>query len=287
LIKLVHSLAEIPFRGRGLSLRTLARLFPSLRQFPLSLTPATTIRVDLRDNSSIGIMVHQGIGHERGLLALLQRFLTPGDVFYDIGANLGYYTCIFAEPQYELLRIVAFEPNPGLAAQLERNTAERSNVLVIPAGLSSRPGVADFRFDPMKSGLGNFRPGAGKSTCSVKLETLDGLIEAGHIPAPDVVKMDVEGLEYRVLEGYGARDDHRPAIFMEWSDVYSSAVGVSFGDLQRLLGESWVIYRVENDGTLRSEEIATPRTTNDLLLTWRGGRYHEIAESFVRNQAAV
>ena len=243
----------------------------------------TDINLDLRDDPAIGIFLQGGLKHERGLLELLSRFLRPDDVFYDIGANHGYYSLLLSEPSYRLRQIVAFEPAPGLAEEIKRNAVNRSNVLVMAVGLSAEDGLGVLRCKKNRSSVANFRPGFTGASVEVPLLTLDGLILSGQIQPANVIKIDVEGFEYKVLQGYSLRDVHKPAIFMEWVSDFSAEIGVTFRDLQQLLGKGWIIYRIENNGTLREESIEKPGTTNDLLLVWRDTTYHELAQGLIQS----
>ena len=285
---ILNALRKRAFRGRARIIRALALWLEELQAFPVMLSPITSINLDLRDDSAIVIFLDGGLRHEQGFLKLLTQFLKPGDVFYDIGANHGYYSLLLSESSYQLSKIIAFEPNSVLAEEIEGNAVNRSNVVVMAAGLSSESGLGILSYRKSRTSIGTFRhPSFGAAAIEVPIFTIDGLIMDGEIPPANVIKLDVEGFEYKVLLGYSLRDVHRPAIFMEWVDDFSSEINVTFRDLQSLLGDSWVIYRIENNGTLRDEFIEKPGTTNDLLLVWRGSTYHELARRLVQKSEAA
>ncbi len=270
-----------PFRGRAKIIRAMASRFSELQSFPASISPTTEMRLDLRDDAAIGIFLHGCLPHENGLKAIMTSFLNQNDVFYDIGANHGYYTLIFSEKIYNLAQVVAFEPNPSLANELRLNTFSRENVYIIPVGLSDQTKLSFLYYDACRSDTANFRSGSSGNSIEVPLNTLDTLLKQGQIRPANVVKMDVEGLEYKVLQGYTLRDEHEPAIFMEWLDDFSSEVDATFQDLQQLLGCNWVIYRIENTGKLRQEGIEKAGSTNDLLLVKRDSHYHQLAQNLI------
>ncbi len=252
--------------------------FSELQAFPARLSAATELKLDLRDNPAIALFVHRCIPHERGLLKLLKAFLQTDDTFYDIGANIGYFSYLFSEQEHGLRQVVAFEPNPALAHGILNNARDRSNLHVLPIGLGAKTETAELYHDQGASDVANFRSGRSGSKTRVAVKTLDELIGQGCIPKPDVIKMDVEGYEYKVLQGYTMRDIHRPAIFAEWVEEFTTSLGSGFDDLKALLGPRWEIFRVENDGTLRNERIHAANTTNDILLVHRDSKYHPLAE---------
>jgi FkbM family methyltransferase len=126
------------------------------------------------------------------------RLVVPGDVVYDVGAHVGFYTLLAAQCVGPRGQVVAFEPelrNLGyLRRHLELNRV--TNVEVVEAAVAAA------------SGWGNFRPGlspsmgrlASAGATRVPTVALDVLVDEG-LPAPGVVKMDIEGGEAEALLG--------------------------------------------------------------------------------------
>lgn len=125
--------------------------------------------------------------------------LSPGDVFYDVGAHIGYYSLAVARRVGAEGRVYAFEPLP-LNLKLLRGhvTANRAdNVEIVAAGVSETPGTA--RFD-LGKGTGRGRLGEGGGL-EVPLVSLDDLLARGALRPPTLIKMDVEGAELQALRG--------------------------------------------------------------------------------------
>ena len=137
----------------------------------------------------------------------LKRFLKPGDVLFDVGANFGFYSLTLANYLSRQVCIHAFEPNPPTHGRLLNNIALNQLGAVITAhrlGLSDTRGTGQLHADPATTGglnsgaasLDDHRPGV-----AVPLLTLDDFCGEQHITRLDFVKLDVEGFEERVLRG--------------------------------------------------------------------------------------
>ena len=177
------------------------------------------------------------------LLLLLERWLSPGDVFVDIGAHWGIYTLGASRAVGPQGRVIAVEPNPASAdiieAQLTINGVR--NCRLHRVGLSSQPAELVLR---MPAGTDHswctFRPleQAGQGV-AVPVHRADALL--GDLPADRniLVKIDTEGYEHQVLRGFGELANlSRIAFVLEVTDEWLRAAGTSaaelFADMHRL-----------------------------------------------------
>ena len=160
--------------------------------------------------------------YERRTQRLFSRQLSPGDVVFDVGAHVGFYSLLASRLAGPQGRVVAFEPLPRNVELLERHVAcnGASNVLVVRAAVGERTGQERFddKGDPSMGAL------AAEGEL-VDLVCIDDLVEEGKVPPPRLVKIDVEGAESRVLEGAAATlAKHRPAVLLaahgwkQWSE---------------------------------------------------------------------
>lgn len=134
----------------------------------------------------------------------LMSELGDDDVFYDIGANVGYYTCAALKMGVKFVH--AFEPDPIAASvlrlNLRLNGATSASCQVAEMALGCRAGSGVFhRSHVWNSGRSGFRPVDAVASFEVPIETIDSLLAAGRAPPPTVLKVDVEGLEHEVLLG--------------------------------------------------------------------------------------
>jgi FkbM family methyltransferase len=142
---------------------------------------------------------------ERPVIADLLRTLGEDDVLYDIGANVGTYTC-FAGQRLESGRVVAFEPHPSNVRRL-RDNADRNGVEadVRSVALSNTQGTdhLDLSGDNGAAGGGTHSLTTDGNQGTIEVEVIEGdrLVDDGEVPPPSVLKIDVEGAEQLVLEG--------------------------------------------------------------------------------------
>ena len=125
--------------------------------------------------------------------------LGEGQVVYDIGANVGYYTLISSIGVGKGGRVFAFEPLPAnidyLNKHLEINHV--MNVNIFSVAVSDSEGIVRFDKGPNRF-MGRI---SSDGEIEVKMISLDSLYEHGKIQLPDLIKIDVEGAELEVLRG--------------------------------------------------------------------------------------
>jgi FkbM family methyltransferase len=146
-----------------------------------------------------------------------------GGVVWDIGANVGFYTLIASRLVGDG-RVVAFEPLPANQQAIRRNIAlnEIANVQLIAVALSDREGTAELEVhaSPTWAKLDtssdtSFKRGTDVTgRVQVALSTIDA--QLAQAPAPDLVKMDIEGAEVAALRGASKLlSEHRPTLICE------------------------------------------------------------------------
>lgn len=179
-------------------------------------------------------------------------------VFFDIGANIGYYG-LLAGTIYKA-EVHSFEPTPVYADNI-RAAAKLNDIsellTVHNYALSNSTGEATF----MQSGSGSsLEVGFNKSdrlpTITVKTESLDTAQKQQSLPLPSFMKIDVEGHEWAVLEGSKATiTEAKPVIFVELCTTLRN-IGRSYTNphyvqtIQLLTDADYVIYYLKPDRQL-------------------------------------
>jgi FkbM family methyltransferase len=139
-------------------------------------------------------------------MSFLQDILSrlPGKkVFFDIGANIGVYSLLASESRDTV--VYSFEPHPATSAILTRNieSNNRPNVKVVQVALSSSTGELTFTDNPgspVNQLASDDSPNGG--TIRIQAFRAEDFCHQSGI-SPDIVKIDVEGHEGGVLDGFG------------------------------------------------------------------------------------
>ena len=168
-----------------------------------------TIRCFRRD--AIGLSILQSGLFDLPVSEALWRLADPGELALDVGANIGHMTALFAARLGPAGRVMAFEPNPDVRAELEFNAdawrrhAGVGGIEVSPLGLSDHEGNGVLLLPPSyvwNRGTAEVveaadaRPGERHA---VRLASLDTVLPPS--AGVGVMKLDVEGHELAVLAG--------------------------------------------------------------------------------------
>jgi FkbM family methyltransferase len=153
------------------------------------------------------------LGHyESYLQRVIALEVRPGSVFYDVGANVGFYS-LLASTLVASGRVYAFEPLPAnvnyLRRHLELNGIQNAEVLEV--AICDRVGASFFYEDETRA-MGRLQT---DGQCFVRTETLDSLVGERRIRPPDYMKMDIEGAELLALRGASQTfRKSRPVLFL-------------------------------------------------------------------------
>jgi FkbM family methyltransferase len=170
-------------------------------------------------NPRTGRTYFEGAG-EPEVQNALQQCLRPGMIFYDIGANIGFFSLLAARIVGKDGRVVAFEADPEIAVRLREHVARNDcrAISVEEKAVWSEPSTVFFaRTDPAMSpdrGLGHIVATVAGDTIQVNAVSLDMYVQT--VPAPDFLKCDVEGAEVEVFRGaHRLLTEKRPGILCE------------------------------------------------------------------------
>ena len=158
------------------------------------------------------------------------KYLHPGDVVVDVGANIGWYTLLCAASVGKEGRVYAFEAHPTTFQYLEENTGlnDFDHVELYELAIGNAYGEIQLPDSP-SDGLNKVITGDG---VSVAQRRLDELIPAGPIA---LIKIDVEGFELFVLQGAIGILEHVQTILFEIWDEHTRPYGYEFKDVYDLL----------------------------------------------------
>lgn len=209
--------------------------------------------VTVREGPAAGLelkLKHSSADYEAGTNELpvqhaIVHHLGPGAVFYDVGANIGFFSLLAARRVANTGAVHAFEAIPACARALRLNAARNGlHVAVHECAVSDAEGTIEVMQakHPGGSSIAE-RPHDYVRSLEVRSTTLDAVVEGG-APAPTMVKIDVEGAELAVLAGASRLLTQRPPVVLCEVDDPSSSGAEHRAELVRAVLER-VGYRVE------------------------------------------
>ena len=265
------------------------------------LPPSGIVRIRVREGKTIKLKTNQ-TNYLTHLLfwegyqnfeytEIFVRLIKKVDIFYDVGANIGYYS-LLAESENARVKVVGFEPATGPLHYFRENVSINNcqNIRVEPLALSHQQG--EITFYEVKNekyrylahnltGEGN----AGSKTTQrnfvpnpVKTTTLDQYVADVREANIDLIKLDTEGTEHLILN-HATRvlDQMKPIIICE------TLFNVIEAELEQLFGKhGYEFYNHTESGLTKVETIV--RNVDDGVRNCffvHPSRYHLI-EEFVR-----
>jgi FkbM family methyltransferase len=170
-----------------------------------------------------------------GVTQFLERFLRPGMIFVDVGANIGVYALLAARSVGATGRVIAIEALPRLQTILIDNFGMNGfldRIRLLPFAAADEPGELEFfdfaRYDGASTAvawvaeLQQQRYLDTPQRLAVQSKTLSTLLREADVNRADLIKIDVEGFEWEVLQG--ARDylaaQQRIALVLEWHSEF-------------------------------------------------------------------
>ncbi len=203
-------------------------------------------------NDAIQRKHRAGRFYEPQELDLIRACFRPGQVFCDIGANIGNHT-LFALKFMFAARAILFEPNP-VAIELLRSNLQLNGVEDLCDLSHLGYGLSDsiatgLTINASPNNLGGGRMEKGDGT----LQTLRGDDALGSTPV-DFIKIDVEGMEMQVLAGLaGTIATRQPAMFIEVDNENADAFA------RWLVENSYVVRAKHKRHKLNENYLIVPR----------------------------
>lgn len=230
-------------------------LFPATlltqQQFKIVSTTAVTARLGYGDwNIALD-----------GELRLMQQFLKPGAVVFDVGGNLGEWSS-FALKTEPTIKLMTFEPVPDVCEKLKAALQPFSNVQVHNMALADKNGTSNFFYycyPPQDCGLSGFyyrevlRGDHNEPvTITVSHTTLDDFCTHHRISTIDFLKIDTEGAEWSIL--CGAKDllkhHHIKLIQFEYGGCYIDAKSTLKQVIEFLTYNGYLVFRIFPEGLI-------------------------------------
>lgn len=191
-------------------------------------TEFALMRLDVTEAVQNNI-VQEGV-YEPLTLAAFARLLRPGCFVVDIGAHVGQFTLMASKGVGAAGRVLAIEPNPVTFCELQQNITLNGARNVTPVSCAVAGDARLIRFassQPGNRGASREAETPMESEFIVGAFKLIDILQAEALGRPDLLKVDVEGAEWRVLEPLLAEPAWRPPdMFLEFlPDYFSYDIG--------------------------------------------------------------
>jgi FkbM family methyltransferase len=205
----------------------------------------------------------RGSLEKRLFLGLIRR----GNVVFDVGANVGNFTILFADLVGTSGSVHAFEPIPptfSLLCERARRENFYENILTNPVACSDGTGVIEIKVPDGDFGQASMRSHAAGSWLTAKnvqgflvpTMKLDDYMAENRLTQVDLIKCDCEGAELFVLKGaVNLLRRFEPVLFLEVAEFWTKDFGYRSSDLVDFLVDSGYSHFLIEDEPVRQEEI--------------------------------
>lgn len=256
---LVHGRLGLP--GAGWLIRRCCPWVRGLWDFPLAVPGVGTARLDFRDGAAFGMLnvLLRDYGQNAYLFRCIDLLVEPGQVVWDIGANVGYFLLYYITPPRQPGIVHAFEPNPAALKTVQSLFVGHPRVRVHPVGLGRADQVLEMNVVPGDTAIGSLtRDLPNAKRIQIQVRNGDAYRRAHALELPDFIKMDVEGFEVEAFRGLVETIAlKRPVILFEHGLLDDGQLG----EILRLVPSDYRIGFLRRDNTVT--EILAQRRAAD------------------------
>ena len=212
--------------------------------------------------------------YEKAETLFFQSACCDGMTFLDVGANLGYYTALAARAVGPNGRVLAVEPDPDSFGYLEQTIAANAvgNVEAFPVAASDAPAILPLYISTDNRGDNRlYASDEERPQVEVEARPLDALLRENKIETVDLIKIDVQGYEPKVIAGLRETIFASPNLTLLtefWPQGITEAGGDANEFLQTLRELGLTLHELKPDGSL-----AELNNDTDLIARHQGRRY--------------
>jgi len=219
--------------------------------------------VNLYKDSVLSGLIYNGFEQDETIF--VRRFLENGDIFLDIGANIGLFSLIASHYVGDKGKIYTFEPATETYRRLCENVEMNAfnNILTFQIGLSDKE--EELLFNTSQTGYDAWNSFTklevlkDSQSILVKTKTLDSFLNQLNISDVNFVKLDVEGWEMNVLKGSKELllSEKAPVLMVEFTEENAFAAGYYCGeiyDFVKQFGYNWYRYDSKQNTLIYEEK---------------------------------
>lgn len=221
-----------------------------------------------------------GTHDERHVVTKLLKMIQSGDICWDIGANIGFYTCLLASRVEASGAVVAFEPALRTCGYLSENVSLNrfANVTVLNKGLSDSIEQRNLYYAEagLAEGTASLKYANGRAASErVTLDTIDNLTR--ELPVPNFIKIDVEGYQLEVLRGgEHCLKTHAPLLMAELKDV-GETNQTMFAEIENYVADlGYHLYEIRKYSVRRCKKLSDSPKRNFFLVKEHSAAFSKI-----------
>ena len=180
--------------------------------------------------------------YEKEVTLLMQNYVEPGDTVMDIGANIGVHSLNLSKMVGTSGKVYAFEPIPFLREKLEENRILNrfTNISIQPIALSDANYAIKTAFGQNANNGTFFIENDATGETEIKCVKGDDWVNEQQLDSLKLIKIDVEGFEYKVLSGLkNTIRKFKPVLFFEYDTNYITRAESTPADFNRIFFEEF------------------------------------------------
>ncbi len=198
-----HGIAGLPVLRtiHGFALKHLKSNFATVRGHKIFLDPKDSLNLSINGT------------YEEYETELMEKIVKTGDIVLDIGANIGYYTLLFAKLVGKEGKVFAFEPDPANFALLKKNIEANSyaNVVLVNKGVADRTEKCKLYLSEDPGDHQMYDAHDGRKYIEVECTSIDDYFKNNRQKI-DFIKMDIQGAEFVAAQGMLRVLNNNPAV---------------------------------------------------------------------------
>lgn len=213
--------------------------------------------------------------YEPETVAFLQQQTKKGDYAFDIGANMGYMSQILSRAVGPNGKVFSFEPDPLNFVKLKKHNAmnNSNNVYPFQIALSKETGSLTLYHcivDNSSSHSTIFYDArvSDTDTITVPAQTFDSFVQEQNIPKVDIIKIDVDGGEFNVIQGMKETLlNQKPIVILELFSEMLNISGMSVRTFKEYFLDNfdYVSYKLNQNGVLTESPISEYHHTDNVV----------------------
>jgi len=225
-------------RGKSYFPRLIGKVFGKNLQECIQTQKGAFLTIEPTSLDVYAMILNRGGVWDKNVFDTCSSLLSNGQVFYDIGANVGIMSIEIAKTFEDQVTVIAFEPQTLLAKKISISAKlnKFSNFQVFDVMVGATKGESELYLSSHSIPASSKARQKNAVEIKTTMTTIDDLVSTATIPPPNDIKLDIEGGELCALSGAKKTiTDHQPCLVFE-SDENMSRFGYSRKDLLDLIG---------------------------------------------------